>query len=335
MPRRSPVRVTWSRPVTLRRLSPRKGTPRRVSGGRVARLLAYGDAGEASHLDVFADRGDVFREQLTDGFLVVLDVRLVDEDDLGKVAVEAPFDDLSDHVFRFAFCCGFFGQAGAFGFDFVCRDVVAVRVRRVGHRNVDCQVLRELLEYFVAGNEVRFAVQLHHRGDLAVVVQVHADEAFGGFTVRFVGGAGDAAFTQQGGGLVDVAFRFGQRVLDVHHSGAGQRAELFDAFHGYCHFRVFSSVFSRLRFRLQLPVRLLRRLSVQRSRQLPFLPQFPRLPWRRHPRCCRCLLPGGWFPRQRRIRARWTVRPQLGELRREGVLEFVRRLRQLRRALRR
>src|SRR5699024_7047060 len=114
MPRRSPVRVTWSRPVTPRRLSPRKGTPRRVSGGRVARLLAYGDAGEASHLDVFADRGDVFREQLTDGFLVVLDVRLVDEDDLGKVAVEASFDDLSDHVFRFAFCCGFFGQAGAF-----------------------------------------------------------------------------------------------------------------------------------------------------------------------------------------------------------------------------
>ena len=81
--------------------------------------------------------------------------------------------------------------------DLLFGNLVAAHVCGVCHRDVDGKVLGELLEVLVAGDEVGFAVELHHRGDLAVVVQVHAYEAFAGLAVRFLGCLRDAAFAQK------------------------------------------------------------------------------------------------------------------------------------------
>src|SRR5690606_18311692 len=197
-------------------------------GAEAAASLADRDAGEAADLDVLAQGRDGLLDELADGPLVVLDVRLVEQDDLGVELVQAALDDLVDDVLGLALLERLLAQGVALGRDPVLGDVLATHVLRVRHRHVHGEVLRQLAERLVAGHEVGLAVQLHQYGELAVVVDVRADEALLGHPVGLLVGLGDAALAQELGGLIEVAARVLERALDVHHAGVGHRPQLLD-----------------------------------------------------------------------------------------------------------
>ena len=92
---------------------------------------------------------------------------------------------------------------------------------RVGGGDVLGEVLAELLEVLGAGHEVRLAVQLDQHGDLAVVVDVVADDALLGLPPGTLLGLRRALGAQQLDGLVDVAVGLLERLLAIHHAGAG------------------------------------------------------------------------------------------------------------------
>src|SRR5690554_5409878 len=132
---------------------PARNSPESFSRTR-RNLLSYCDAGDASDLDVLADGGDVLGQQLANGLLVVLDVRLVEQHDLGEELVDPSFDDALDHILRLAFGLRFPAQALTLGYYFGCRHLLAVHVSRVSHRHVNGQFLRQRLEVLVARDEV-------------------------------------------------------------------------------------------------------------------------------------------------------------------------------------
>src|SRR5690606_24370199 len=63
---------------------PARNSPDSFRRARRNGLLAYGDASEATDLDVLAQGGGRLLDEVADGLLVVLDVRLVEQDDLGE-----------------------------------------------------------------------------------------------------------------------------------------------------------------------------------------------------------------------------------------------------------
>ena len=92
----------------------------------------------------------------------------------------------------------------------VGRDGLDGRVERLERHDLDGQVLDELLELLVAGDEVRLAVDLDERAEPAARVDVGADQALAGVAAGLLGRLGDAALAQQRGGLLEVAVRFGR-----------------------------------------------------------------------------------------------------------------------------
>jgi len=139
------------------------------------------------------------------------------------------------------------GAAGAgkrFGIDGV--EIIAGGQRDPRHRG------DEVLEGFVARDEIGFGVDLDHRrlvgggGD--------ADQAFGGDAARLLGGGGKTLLAQPVNRGFDVAVSFGQRLLAVHHAGAGLVAQVFHQGGGDRSHVVLSwvSVFRRWRGRLRV-----------------------------------------------------------------------------------
>ena len=81
---------------------------------------------------------------------------------------------------------------------------------------MDGQVLGELLELVVAGDEVGLAVELDHRALLAVVVDVDLDAARLGDAAGAVLGVLAVLLLGQGLGLLQVAVGFLQERLALH-----------------------------------------------------------------------------------------------------------------------
>ena len=117
--------------------------------------------------------------------------------------------------------------------------LVATDVGRAGCRHVHRNLAGEVLEVIGARHEIRLAVHFHEHANLAAHVNVAADEPFVRRTARFLGRLGETALAKNGGRLLDVAVRFGQRRLALHHARAGQVAELLHHrcrdFHRCCH----------------------------------------------------------------------------------------------------
>src|SRR2546430_3801259 len=97
---------------------------------------------------------------------------------------------------------------------------------RVRRRDVHGQVAGQCLEVLGAGHEVRFAIELDQHTDLAVVMQVGADQPFGRFASRALVGLGRAFLAQQVDRLLHVAARLLERALAVHHPRTGAGAQL-------------------------------------------------------------------------------------------------------------
>ena len=90
------------------------------------------------------------------------------------------------------------------------------------------ELLDQVLELAVAGDEVGLAVELDEHADAAVHVDVGADEAFLGGPAGLGLGPGVALLAQDLDGLVHVAVALGQGALALHHADAGPLAQLFD-----------------------------------------------------------------------------------------------------------
>src|SRR5688572_197229 len=98
---------------------------------------------------------------------------------------------------------------------------------RVARGDDLCQPLGETEKVLVLGDEIRLAVELDERTDLAVGRLPDADDAFRGDAACGLARLGAALDAQQLLGLFQVAARFGQRLLALHHPEPGHLAQLF------------------------------------------------------------------------------------------------------------
>src|SRR5512132_4618967 len=186
---------------------------------------------EAAEHQLLADLGRVAVEQVLDGLLVVADVRLVEQDDLLVVVLELALDDALDDVVGLAL--GLLGVDLPLLGEDVLRHLLAPDVARVGHGDVEGDLVGQALELVGLGHEVGLAVELDQHTQLGRQVrvrgvQVGVDDTLGGAAAGPLLDASLAALTQQLGGSFQVAARLLQGVPAVHHSGPGGVPEGLD-----------------------------------------------------------------------------------------------------------
>src|SRR6202022_613082 len=86
----------------------------------------------------------------------------------------------------------------------------------------------QVLEDFIAGHEVRLAVDLDHRGDLVIVMDIGADHALPRRPAGALAGLGDPFLAQPVLGLLEVAVGGLQGLARVEDARVGGVAELLD-----------------------------------------------------------------------------------------------------------
>src|SRR5512140_1345989 len=206
---------------------------RRQAGG--GSVLADLEAREPSDLDVLAHLGDELGDEVADLELVVADVGLVEEADLFEELAQLAQDDLL-HDLRRLLHVAELGQDDLLflGHD-VGRDVGRGDPARLGRGDLQADLLDQLLELAVAGDEIGLAIELDEDADAAVHMDVGADQAFLGGPAGLGLGPGVALLAQELDGLVHVAVALGQGGLAFHHADAGALAQLFDFISGDFH----------------------------------------------------------------------------------------------------
>ncbi len=105
------------------------------------------------------------------------------------------------------------------------RDLLDRHVRRMIERHRQ-HAAHERLEIVVAGDEVGLGIDLDD--DAEIGLNGDADEALGRHAAALLGGLGEALLAQPVDGGLDVALGLVERVLAIHHAGAGLLAQLFD-----------------------------------------------------------------------------------------------------------
>src|SRR3954452_12538463 len=189
-------------------------------------LVTDGKPYETPDDDVLAGLRREVRAQLLDR-LLVLDVRLLEQDDLlvplAQLALGRLVTRLLGHVLELLGVDALLGLLGLFG-HLVDRDPPDARRRR----DVQGDVLRERDEVLVGGHEVGVAVDLDERAELAVGVDVGLDRALGRLAAGELADLVAHLDPDDLDGLVHVAAGLGQRGLAVHHPRAGLVAEGLD-----------------------------------------------------------------------------------------------------------
>src|SRR5512132_160229 len=190
-------------------------------------LLAEPIPNEPAHGHLLPDLGRHLVEELLDRLRIVLHVRLVEQDRLRVEGLQLALDDHRDHVVGLAHLPGLRLEDASLGSELLRGDLVAADVPgRRGARDVEHQVLGELLELVRVGDEVRLAVDLHHRTDGVVEVDVGLDEPLVRRATRPTGGGREPLRPQDLLCLVEIAVRLLERLLALHHAGPGAITEL-------------------------------------------------------------------------------------------------------------
>ena len=84
----------------------------------------------------------------------------------------------------------------------------------------------EALELLVAGDEIGLGIDLDEGA--ARALDGEADQPLGGDAAGLLGGGGKALLAQPIDGAFEIALRLAQRLLAIHHAGAGLLAQLLD-----------------------------------------------------------------------------------------------------------
>src|SRR5215467_1680328 len=190
--------------------------------------LAHLEAGEALDDDPFAGLGVDPVDQLSNLRLArgVLDERLLQQALLGEKLLQLALDDLVDHLGRLLLV----GELAAIDLSLLLDDlagnVLAGHVGRIRRGNLHPEILHQLLEGLGARDEVRFAVHLDEYAQLGAVVDVGPDDALTGIPVGALAGLSESLLPEELDGRFEIALRRLERLLAVHHAGAGPVAEV-------------------------------------------------------------------------------------------------------------
>ncbi len=176
--------------------------------------FAEHEPGEPGHRDILAGAGVDRHDHVADRFCLVLDELLVEQDDLAEPGVQLAFGDLLLHVDRLL---AHLRHVNPFlFFDGGGRHVLAADVLGVDGHDVEGQVLGELLEFVVAGDEIGLAVELDQGARLGVVVDVDFHPAGLGGPAGAELGLLEASFLGEGFRLGDVSVGLFQKGLALH-----------------------------------------------------------------------------------------------------------------------
>src|SRR3954451_14214697 len=193
-------------------------------------LLPDREADEALDDDVLAGLGREGGAQLLDRLAVVLvavDVLLVEQDDLLVPGLQLALDDFGPDVLRLV--GGLLLEDAGLAVLVLLGDLVLGDVRRLRRGgDVQGEVLGELDEVVVLGDEVGVALDLDEHADLAGRVDVGLDGALGGLATGELADLVAHLDAEDLLGLGGVAVGLGQGVLAVHHAGAGLLAKGLD-----------------------------------------------------------------------------------------------------------
>src|SRR5918992_1346500 len=229
------------------RASPESFSRMRLKAGS-ANSGAHGEPREAADDHVLPRRARQLLADLLDRLalvLVAVDVRLLEEDDLLEPLAQLALGDLGPDVLGLV--GGLLLEHAQLGLLDVVGDVLLGDVPGLwGGGDVQGDVARERDEVVVAGHEVGVAVDLDEDADLAARVDVGLHGALGGLAAADLQRLVAEAHAQELDGRVDVAVGLRQRLLALHHAGAGAVAELLDLGRGdrrRAHFSVSSFFF--------------------------------------------------------------------------------------------
>src|SRR5437667_2183849 len=167
--RASPARIS---PLSLRRMR-WKRAPKGL-------LLAEPEAGEAPDLDVLAGLRRGVAHQVADRRLVVANVGLLEQADLGEELLELAGHDLLDDLGGLALPGGLRLQDLALALDPVGRHVLAAHDLGPRRRNLHREVAHQLAELVGARDEIGLAVHLDQHSHAVAGVDVGLDHALAG-----------------------------------------------------------------------------------------------------------------------------------------------------------
>ena len=150
---------------------------------------------------------------------------------------EPALHDLLDDRRRLLLAFQLRGEDLALLRDAVGRHVLAPHELGAGRRHLHGEIAHQRLELRRACHEVGLAVDLDQHAHAAARMNVRLHQPLAGSAARARLGLRDAALAQRVDGGVEVAGGLDQRLLALHHAGAGPFAKLFHLVGGDCHSR--------------------------------------------------------------------------------------------------
>src|SRR5215216_4944680 len=230
------IRSIWAGSVPYSR-SPIRASPESFSRMRLKRaeakrlLLPHLETGEAGDADVLTGLGGDLRSEVLDRLPLVellVEVLLVQERDLRCPLLELAVHDLLDHVLGLAVGSGLFLEDRALAGDVLLGDVLEGDVLGVHRRDVDRDLAGELLEVLVSSNEVGFTKDFDEGALPRIGVDVGGDHALLRAACAALGGRGRALLAEDLDRLLLITLGLLERVLYMHHQGAGAPPQRLD-----------------------------------------------------------------------------------------------------------
>src|SRR5436309_2542893 len=188
-------------------------------------LLAEPEPREAANDDVLADLDRHLAHEVADGLRVLPDVRLIEEHGLLEERVELALDDAHDDVVGLAGGSGLLLVDLPLARDHLGRHVVPRDPPGITRCDLHGHLAGQAAELVRASHEVRLAVHLDEHADAALAVDVGIDDSLRRLPAHALPYRGQALGPQDLPGAFDIATRFDERSLAIHHPGPGLLAQ--------------------------------------------------------------------------------------------------------------
>src|SRR3569833_414998 len=193
----------------------------------IRKSIADFEARKAGNRDILAQLRDLRLDELIDGRSVVLDERLLVQADLFVELRHTAFHDLRRDVRRLAFINGARELDLLLLFERGRGHVFLADELRIGGCDVHCNIANQFLKIVRASHEIGFAVDFHHHAELRAGMNIGADRSLLRGTRSLLASGRNTALAQYDFRFRQIAFRFVESALALHHSGSGTLPELF------------------------------------------------------------------------------------------------------------